>query len=111
MRNILLTVMLVLFLGCVVWAESTSLEVEEVAVTATAATTSLSHTSRAILFINDGANEVFIAPKSTVATASADACFELKAGESVEFDDYRADSVSMICSTAETSTVRLLITY
>lgn len=81
------------------------------AVSATATSQTIVVNTRVILMINDGANEVYVRvfdgmqPPAAATTSN----FEIKAGEGFEISrTLGVSAVSLVCSAAETATVRLI---
>lgn len=90
-------------------AEARTSKGGSVSVTATAQTVTLA--GRHFVLVNDGANEVFVRyglDSESAGTASV-ADFQLNSGESITSDsDNNISSASVVCSPAETATVRYL---
>ena len=87
-------------------------EVRYQAVSATATAQTIPINATAMTIINDGANEVYVRVFDAMQTpaAATTASWEIKSGEG--FDIGRTagiGAVSIVCDTAETATVRLVI--
>lgn len=78
-----------------------------VSATATSSSTPFGFVARDVLVINDGSNEIFVSFASTTATTSK---LKVNSGESIGVTfapDSGSSGVAIICSTAETATVRV----
>ena len=79
----------------------------EVSATAVNTSTTFGFVARYVRITNDGANEVFVLLSSTGAATATTAGMELKSGETQGYANVAIKSVGLICSAAETATVRL----
>ena len=75
-----------------------------VSATATNTRTDLADPCYDVLILNDGANEVFVDLFDGIATTSD---MQVKSGESISINNIATTSIGLICSTAETATVRI----
>lgn len=86
------------------WAE---LGYTKVLVDSTSKTTDIN--AGTLVVVNDGANEVYarVFWSGETSAASTSTRAEIKSGESFTFSKENVKSISLICATSETATVRL----
>ena len=108
MRKPLLWVVLALSVGFVAATVQAELGYQSVSATQTAQSVSTPGTK--LLLVNDGSNEVYFRvfrPGQTTGNATTSNA-ELKSGESIEFNSEGGyASVSIVCASGETATVRV----
>ena len=85
---------------------ATRLKVYKIAATATNTTTTFPNDTVSVSVYNAGANEAYVQIGAAATTASN----EIPSGLTVNLGAFRASSVGVICDTAETATVYLLVT-